>query len=44
LKQFFVGVELGEGECLKPRFADTVVKYFAGTMPFVRWLEKALKG
>jgi uncharacterized protein (TIGR02453 family) len=43
LKQFFVGVELGEGECLKPRFADTVAKYFAGTMPFVRWLEKALK-
>ncbi len=44
LKQFFVGVELGEKECLKPKFAETVAKYFAATMPFVRWLEHALKG
>ena len=44
LKQFFVGKEFGEEECLKPRFVDTVAKYFAGTMPMVRWLEKALKG
>ena len=43
LKQFFVGKEYGEEECLKPRFADTVAKILTGTMPFVRWLEKALQ-
>jgi uncharacterized protein (TIGR02453 family) len=44
LKQFFVGKEYGEEECLKPRFAETAGKVLLGTMPFVRWLEKALKG
>jgi uncharacterized protein (TIGR02453 family) len=44
LKQFFVGVELDDEDCLKPRFAETVAKVFAKTMPFVRWLEQALKG
>ena len=44
LKQFFVGKEYGEEECLKPRFADTAAKILTGSMPFVRWLEKALRG
>ena len=44
LKQFFVGKEYGEEECQKPRFADTTAKVLSGSMPFVRWLEKALKG
>lgn len=43
LKQFFVGKEFGETECLKPRFVDTVAKYCAGAMPMIRWLERALK-
>ena len=35
LKQFFVGKELGEEECLKSRFASADV---AATMLIVRWL------
>ena len=42
LKQFFVGQELDEEACLKPRFADTVAKILTATMPFIRWLQKAL--
>ena len=41
LKQYYVGVELDEKECLKPRFLDTVVRVFAASMPFMRWLQKA---
>ena len=44
LKQFFVGKEFGEGECLKPRFVDTVAKYCTGAMPMIRWLERAVRG
>jgi uncharacterized protein (TIGR02453 family) len=41
LKQFYVGAEPEEKECLKPRFLDTVVRVFEASMPFVRWLQKA---
>lgn len=42
LKQFFAGQELADDVCLKPRFAQTVVKVFTATMPLVRWLERAV--
>jgi uncharacterized protein (TIGR02453 family) len=41
LKQFYVGAEPDQKECLKPRFLDTVVRVFEASMPFMRWLQKA---
>jgi uncharacterized protein (TIGR02453 family) len=41
LKQFYVGVELDEKECLKPRFLESVVRVFTAAMPFIRWLQRA---
>ncbi len=41
LKQFYVGVEYEEKECLKPRFLDNVVRVFTAAMPFIRWLQRA---
>ncbi len=41
LKQFYVGAELAEKECLKPRFLDSVVRVFTAAMPFIRWLQRA---
>jgi uncharacterized protein (TIGR02453 family) len=41
LKQFYVGVELEQEECLKPRFLDTIVRVFTASMPFMNWLQKA---
>jgi uncharacterized protein (TIGR02453 family) len=41
LKQFYVGVELEQKECLKPRFLDTIVRVFTASMPFMNWLQKA---
>jgi uncharacterized protein (TIGR02453 family) len=42
LKQFYVGVEYDEEQCLTPRFLDTVVRVFTAAMPFIRWLQRAL--
>lgn len=42
LKQFYVGKVLEDEACLKPRFADTVVQVLTASMPFIRWLQKAL--
>ena len=42
LKQFFVGKELPDAACLKPRFAETVAQILTASMPFIRWLQKAL--
>lgn len=42
LKQFYVGKVLEDDACLKPRFADTVVQILTASMPFIRWLQKAL--
>jgi len=41
LKQFYVGVDLDQKECLKARFLDTVVRVFSASMPFMQWLQKA---
>lgn len=41
LKQFYVGVEYDEKECLKPRFLENVVRVFTAAMPFIRWLQQA---
>ncbi|HTO94049.1 MAG TPA: DUF2461 domain-containing protein [Bacteroidota bacterium] len=37
-KQYFVGIELREKDCLTARFQETVARTFADTMPLVRWL------
>jgi len=42
LKQFFVGKELEDAACLKPRFAETAAQILTTSMPFIRWLQKAL--
>ncbi len=41
LKQVYVGKILGDDECLKPRFLDTVTRVLTLTMPLVQWLRKA---
>ncbi len=42
MKQFFVGKVLGDESSLSPRFADTVARILTETMPFIRWLQRAL--
>jgi uncharacterized protein (TIGR02453 family) len=42
-KQFYIGVELEDRACLRPKFVDTVVSVFSDTMPLVRWLLAALR-
>ena len=37
-KQYFVGIEQKEKDCLAASFAERVAQTFADTMPLVRWL------
>jgi uncharacterized protein (TIGR02453 family) len=41
-RQFYVGVELDDSACLRPRFVQTVAEVFSGAMPFLRWLVAAV--
>ncbi len=42
-RQFFTGKELGHEACFKASFLDVVCSAFEGTMPLVRWLDRAIR-
>ena len=42
-KQFYAGKELRHTACFRASFLDVVVKVYEDIMPFVRWLDRAVR-
>jgi uncharacterized protein (TIGR02453 family) len=44
LKQFYVGKVLPDKSCESAKFADTVATILTESLPFIRWLDRAVTG